>query len=107
MADSLKRFYAYYKSKAGDQRVALMARNRNEAEVLANSYQLTRASRYSITMQNLEAGAGHFGDMAPAQRKAELERRKRDFSRYDIVSGDEVGAADAPLKLDRIEEAKQ
>lgn len=100
----MKRYRIHYKSKAGDQYVTLLARNRQEAEVLANSYQQRRAGRYDVTMQNLEEGSGHFGGMSKDQLKAELERRKLDFSRYDIVSGDSVGVADAPLKVESIKE---
>lgn len=99
-------YVVHYKSKAGDQYVRLQARDRNEAEVLAGLHQQRRAARYDLTMQNLESGAGNFANMTPKQRAAELERRKLDFSRYDVVSGDEVGAADAPLKIESIKEAK-
>jgi hypothetical protein len=101
----MKRFRITYLSKAGGQVVTLMARNKAEAEVLANTYQTTRAARYDITHQrmyeSLEAGT-----ITKEQFANEAERRKVDFSRYDIVTGGEVGAADAPLKLANIEEVK-
>lgn len=99
-------FVVHYKSKVGDQFVRLQARNRNEAEVLAGLHQQRRAGRYDITMQRLEAGEGNFAGMTPKQRAAELERRKLDFSRYDVVRGDELGAAEAPFKVESIKEVK-
>ena len=123
MADSLKRFRITYKSKAGGQRVTLMARNKQEAEVLANTYQTRRAGRRDITFERIDKSLkdGKLDPMLmgtskrlaavaedPKQLKAllaaETERRKLDFSRYDYVSGDEVGIADAPLTIEKIEE---
>lgn len=105
MSEQLKRFRLVYKSKAGDQVVTLMARNKQEAELLGAAYQSRRAGRYDITQQRLNESLER-GDLSKEQHKAELERREKDFSRYDIVSGDQVGAAEAPLKLDGVEEKK-
>jgi hypothetical protein len=116
----VKRWRIHFKSKAGDQYVTLMARDRGEAELLAGAYQARRAGRYQVTMENLESGLGHFGGMDEKQSKAERERRERDFSRYDIVTQkeiakdengnpiyvDETGAAEAPFKIAKIEEVK-
>jgi hypothetical protein len=120
MADELKRFRILFKSKAGDQIVTLLARNRGEAEVLAAAHQSRRASRYDVTFQRLNASLEK-GELTADQHAAQVERRDRDFTRYDIVTQvdtgakdeqgnpvfvDEVGAAEAPLKLTKIEEAK-
>jgi hypothetical protein len=105
MPENLKRFRVRYSSKAGGQVVTLMARNRAEAEILAGAHQARRATRYDITHQRLSEALER-GDLTKEQHAAELERRKKDFSRYDIVSGDQVGSADAPLKLEKIEEVK-
>lgn len=102
----LKRYVVHFKSKAGDQRVALLARNQAEAEILAQNQQTRRAGRYRLTMENLQKGGMNFAQMSKEQRLKELDRRKRDFSRYDIVLGDDVHAAEAPLKLNKIEERK-
>jgi len=120
MAEQLKRFRIHLKSKAGDQVVTLLARNRGEAEMLATAEQQRRAGRYHITMERVEAGVDRYGAMSKEQRKAEIERRKRDFSRYDIVTPKEVGkdengnpihvdqiaSAESPLTIEKIEEAK-
>jgi hypothetical protein len=119
MADALKRYRILFKSKAGDQVVTLLARNRGEAEILAAAHQSRRAHRYDITHQRLSE-ALESGAMSKEKYAAELERRARDFSRYDVVTQkevakdengesvymDEVAAADAPLSVEKIEEAK-
>lgn len=101
----MKRWRIHFKSKAGDQQMTLLARNRGEAELLAMNAQNRRAARYDITQQRLSESLER-GEMSKEQHAAELERRKKDFSRYDIVSGDTVGAAEAPLKIASIEEVK-
>ncbi len=103
MPENLKRFRIHYKSKVGDQYVTLLARNRAEAEVLAGVHQANRARRHDITFQRIGEAADR-GELTSDQYVREVERRKKDFSRYDIVSGDEVGCATAPLKLTKIEE---
>lgn len=119
MTDSLKRFRLTYKSKAGFQYVTLLARNKGEAEVLGSTHQASRARRYDITHQRI-AAALEAGDLTKEQHAAELERRKRDFARYDVVTQKQVakdengapimetvvGAASDPLKLVKIEEVK-
>jgi hypothetical protein len=119
MADDLKRFRIHFKSKAGDQFVTLMARNKAEAEVLAAAYQSRRATRYPITQERLAAKFQR-GEIDGVRYAAEKQMRERDFSRYDIVTQkevgtdengepvlvDEVAAAEAPLKLDKISEVK-
>ncbi len=104
MPENLKRFRIHYKSKVGDQYVSLLARNRAEAEVLAGVHQANRAQRHDVTFERLEAARAR-GELTKEQHAREIERRKKDFSRYNIVSGDKVGVADAPLKLSKIEEA--
>lgn len=130
MAEQLKRFRIHYKSKAGDQIVTLLARNRQEAEVLAGSYQQRRASRRGITFEridrSLESGKADPMLLGTSKRMAavakdpkklaallaaERERRLLDYSRYDHVYVDEDGqdrveTADAPLKISEIREAK-
>jgi hypothetical protein len=101
----MKRWRITWESKAGGQVMTLMARDRGEAELLAQAAQSRRSQRYDITHQRMSEALER-GDLSKEQHAAELERRKVDFSRYDIVSGDTVGAADAPLKLAKIEEVK-
>jgi hypothetical protein len=118
-AEQLKRYRILFKSKAGDQMVTLLARNRGEAEILAAAHQARRATRYDVTHQRLAAELER-GDISKEKYAAELDRRARDFSRYDIVTQkevakdengepvymDEVAAAEAPLSVAKIEEAK-
>jgi hypothetical protein len=101
----MKRWRITFSSKAGGQVMTLMARDRGEAELLAKAAQSRRAARYDITQQRISEQLER-GELSKEQHAQELERRKLDFSRYDIVSGDTVGAADAPLKLAKIEEEK-
>ena len=119
MTENLKRFRIHFKSKAGDQHVTLLARNKAEAEILAAAYQSRRAGRYDITMERLNASLER-GDLTKEQHAAEVQKREVDFSRYDVVTkkevakdeqgnpvyADEVGAASAPLSVAKIEEAK-
>lgn len=109
----MPRYTAIYKSKGGNMRVGLVAKNRDEAEAEAKAYQDRRLARFPLTFsrleQSLESGELHpmlaadprmeafikaGGDPKPFVQ-AEIERRKRDQARYD---GD--------LKLDKIEERK-
>jgi hypothetical protein len=118
-SDQLKRYRILFKSKAGNQMVTLLARNRGEAEILAAAHQSRRAGRYDITQQRLDEALER-GELSKEEYAAELERRARDFSRYDVVTQkevakdengepvymDEVAAADAPLSVEKIEEVK-
>lgn len=102
----MKRYRAHYRSKAGNQTVTLLARNQAEAELLFAAELARRAARHDLTWQRINES-----DMTDEQRVREVERRKRDFSRYDVVTTrpdgtTEIGAAEAPLKLVKVEEVK-
>ena len=106
----MKRFRVTYRSKDGSsQRVTLLAKDKDEAQRLAERSQHRRHERFPLTFDRLEqaAASGEPGGLAIDPRfagaalteawvKAETEKRKRDQARYD----------DGDLKIVSVEEVK-
>ena len=101
----MKLWRGHFKSKAGSQYVRLLARDRAEAKILLMAYQTRRAGRHDLTYQRLEESL-KAGEITKAKYDHEIERRKVDFARYDIVTPDGVRQAEDPMKLVEIEEVK-
>jgi hypothetical protein len=106
----MKRFAITYRSKDGSRQVmTLLAKDKDEAERLAERAQHRRHERFPITFARLEHAAAtgepgllaidpKFGGKALTEAwvKAETERRKHDQARYD----------DGDLKIESVEEMK-
>lgn len=89
----MKTYIIHFKSKAGDQHMELVARNEDEARLLAERAQFRRHERFPLTFARLEESLEK-GDMDKAIHAAQVELRKRDQARYD----------DSDLKIQSIKE---
>lgn len=105
----MKRFKITFKGKHGLQHMTLLAKDKDEAERLAERAQHRRHERFPLTFARLDAAlaTGEFGGLAidpklggkaltEAYLKAEIEKRKKDQARYD----------DGELKIESVEEVK-
>ena len=101
----MKAWRGTFKSRAGNQYVTLLARNRAEAKILLEAYNQRRAGREAITLQRLNERLAD-GNITQAQYDHAVEKRKVDYSRYDTITPDGVEPAKHPMKLESIEEVK-
>lgn len=89
-----KRYRITFKSKDGYQYLHLLAKDKEEAQRLAERAQHRRHERFPLTFDRIQQ-AHERGELTADQYKAELEKRKADEARYD--AGD--------WKITKIEEA--
>lgn len=101
----MKAWRGVFKSRAGNQYVTLLARDRAEAKILLEAYNQRRAGREAITYQRLDDRLAA-GDITQAQHDHAIEKRKADYSRYDTILPDGVEPAKHPMKLVEIKEVK-
>lgn len=104
----MKKFNVTFKGKDSLQVMSIMAKDKEEAQLLAERVQFRRHERFPLTFARLEeaASSGQPGQLAIDPRltgkalteawvKAETEKRKRDQDRYDsgelkVVSVEEM-----------------